>query len=89
MGDIFELGFGPFRWMCSSGLDEDLQKTDKIAEETIVELMKNAPPKLTEQYEDNLKWIRKADENKLVVGSKARILYADAVARTLILMRFS
>lgn len=51
--------------------------------------MKNAPPKLTEQYEDNLKWIRKAEENKLVVGSKARILYADAIARTLILMRFS
>jgi urocanate hydratase len=51
--------------------------------------MKEAPPKMVEQYEDNLKWIRKAEENKLVVGSKARILYADAVARTLILMRFS
>lgn len=66
-----------------------MRKTDKIAEETIEELMKEAPPKMVEQYEDNLKWIRKAEENKLVVGSKARILYADAVARTLILMRFS
>lgn len=89
MGDIFELGFGPFRWICSSGLDEDLRKTDKIAEETIASLMKDAPLKMVEQYEDNLKWIRKAEENKLVVGSKARILYADAVARTLILMKFS
>lgn len=89
MGDIFELGFGPFRWVCSSGSEEDLRKTDKIAENTIVELMENCPKEMALQYEDNLKWIRKAEENKLVVGSKARILYADAVARALILLRFS
>ena len=89
MGDIFELGFGPFRWVCTSAKDEDLRKSDKIAEETIVELMEKCPEEMKLQYADNLNWIRKADENKLVIGSKARILYADAVARSLILNRFS
>lgn len=89
MGDIFELGFGPFRWICTSALEKDLRKTDKIAEETIVELMKDCPKQLHAQYSDNLEWIRRAEENKLVVGSKARILYADAVARGLLMQRFS
>ncbi len=83
------MGFGPFRWICTSALDEDLRRTDKIAEETIELLMKDCPEQLHAQYADNLNWIRHAEENKLVVGSKARILYADAVARGLIMQRFS
>ena len=89
MGDIFELGFGPFRWICSSADPEDLRKTDKIAEKTIKKLIQNAPGNMKPQYADNLDWIQKAEENKLVVGSQARILYADAVARSLILRAFS
>jgi urocanate hydratase len=60
MGDIFELGFGPFRWICTSTLDEDLRRTDKIAEETIESLMKDCPEQLHAQYSDNLSWIRQA-----------------------------
>lgn len=66
-----------------------MRRTDKIAEETIELLMKDCPEQLHAQYADNLNWIRHAEENKLVVGSKARILYADAVARGLIMQRFS
>jgi len=60
MGDIFELGFGPFRWICSSKNPQDLQKTDKIAEKVILELMEKCPPIMKHQYADNLEWIRKA-----------------------------
>tara|TARA_B100000795_G_C22719640_1_gene406878 strand:- start:686 stop:1054 length:369 start_codon:yes stop_codon:yes gene_type:complete len=81
MGDIFSLGFGPFRWVCTSCSPVDLRETDKIAEEVMVELSKTAPPRVLAQLDDNLMWIRKAEENELVVGSQARILYADCDGR--------
>jgi len=89
MGDIFSLGFGPFRWICTSADEEDLKKTDKIAEEVILELLNDVPDPVKGQYEDNLKWIQQADENKLVIGSQARILYADCQGRAEIARRFN
>jgi len=82
MGDIFSLGFGPYRWVCTSGKSSDLQETDKIAAEVIREVMVDAPPRVAAQLRDNLLWIEKANENDMVVGSQARILYADCEART-------
>ena len=78
MGDIFSLGFGPFRWVCCSGLASDLQLTDKIAADILAETIPRSPERVANQLKDNLLWIQKAEENKLVVGSQARILYADA-----------
>ncbi|RNF12670.1 urocanate hydratase isoform X1 [Trypanosoma rangeli] len=89
MGDVFALGFGPFRWVCSSCLPEDLELTDKIAAETLETLMKDAAIKSQEQISDNLLWIKQAGENKLVVGSQARILYADCEGRQTIAKNFN
>ncbi len=85
----FDYGFGPFRWVCASGKPEDLQKTDKIACEVLEEMMKNSPQEIKQQMADNIKWIKGAQENKLVVGSQARILYADAEGRIKIAEAFN
>ncbi|WP_423997456.1 urocanate hydratase [Maribacter sp. IgM3_T14_3] len=85
----FDYGFGPFRWVCSSGKLEDLQKTDAIALRVLKEIKKNAPPEIQQQLSDNIKWIAEAEQNKLVVGSKARILYADAEGRAKIALAFN
>ena len=85
----FDYGFGPFRWVCASGKDEDLQKTDEIATEVLNKLKKNSPAEIQQQMQDNIQWIKGAQENKLVVGSKARILYADAEGRIAIAKAFN
>lgn len=85
----FDFGFGPFRWVCTSGKPEDLQKTDEIASEVLVQLMKNSPKEIQQQMQDNITWIKGAQENKLVVGSQARILYADADGRIQIASAFN
>lgn len=85
----FDYGFGPFRWVCASGKTEDLVKTDKIASEVLENLAKNAPSEIKQQMLDNIKWIKGAQENKLVVGSQARILYADAIGRIKIAEAFN
>ncbi|MDF0720672.1 urocanate hydratase [Kaistella sp. PBT33-4] len=85
----FDYGFGPFRWVCTSGDPADLQKTDDIAAEILDELMKNSPAEIQQQMADNIKWIKGAQENKLVVGSQARILYADAEGRMKIAEAFN
>ncbi|MCB0454482.1 MAG: urocanate hydratase [Aequorivita sp.] len=85
----FDYGFGPFRWVCASGKPEDLQKTDEIACEVLEELMKNSPMEIQQQMQDNITWIKGAQENKLVVGSQARILYADSDGRVQIASAFN
>lgn len=85
----FDYGFGPFRWVCASGNTEDLAKTDKIACEVLEEMMKNSPEEIQQQMADNIQWIKGAQENKLVVGSQARILYADAEGRIKIAEAFN
>lgn len=85
----FDYGFGPFRWVCTSGDPADLQKTDDIAAEILDELMKNSPAEIQQQMADNIKWIKGAQENKLVVGTQARILYADAEGRMKIAEAFN
>jgi urocanate hydratase len=85
----FDYGFGPFRWVCASGKPEDLAKTDKIATQVLERLMKNAPAEIQQQMEDNIQWIKGAQENKLVVGSQARILYADSNGRIEIASAFN
>ncbi len=85
----FDYGFGPFRWVCASGKSEDLQKTDEIACEVLEEIMKNSPAEIQQQMQDNITWIKGAQENKLVVGSQARILYADAEGRMKIAEKFN
>lgn len=85
----FDYGFGPFRWVCCSGLPEDLEKTDRIAEGVLSELMQNSPDEIKQQMSDNIKWIQEAGKNKLVVGSQARILYADALGRMSIAKAFN
>ncbi len=84
MGPLcFDRGFGPFRWVCASGLDSDLLETDRIAEEVLsLMLQEETDPEIRQQIQDNLRWIREADGHQLVVGSKARILYADEQGRT-------
>ncbi|HEU0137132.1 MAG TPA: urocanate hydratase, partial [Flavobacterium sp.] len=77
----FDYGFGPFRWVCASGTPEDLAKTDAIAKEILEEMAKTAPAEIHQQMQDNIQWIKGAQQNKLVVGSQARILYADAEGR--------
>ncbi|MBL4593158.1 MAG: urocanate hydratase [Flavobacteriales bacterium] len=85
----FDYGFGPFRWVCTSGKPEDLQTTDNIACEVLEEIMKNSPTEIQQQMQDNITWIKGAQENKLVVGSQARILYADAEGRMKIAEAFN
>ncbi|MVX35491.1 urocanate hydratase [Myroides sp. LoEW2-1] len=85
----FDYGFGPFRWVCTSGKPEDLAKTDEIACEVLEEMIKNSPKEIQQQMADNIRWIKGAQENKLVVGSQARILYADAEGRINIAKAFN
>jgi len=85
----FDYGFGPFRWVCASGRAEDLLKTDAIAAAVLEEMAKSASPEIKQQMQDNIKWIKGAQENKLVVGSQARILYADAEGRINIARAFN
>ncbi|MFN3272852.1 MAG: urocanate hydratase [Cloacibacterium caeni] len=85
----FDYGFGPFRWVCASGKPEDLQKTDELACEVLEEIMKNSPEEIQQQMQDNITWIKGAQENNLVVGSQARILYADAEGRIKIAQKFN
>ncbi|MBI2258619.1 MAG: urocanate hydratase [Flavobacteriia bacterium] len=85
----FDYGFGPFRWVCTSGKKEDLEKTDLLALEVLQEMIKTSPPEIQQQLQDNIQWIKEAKENKLVVGSQARILYADAEGRIEIAKSFN
>jgi urocanate hydratase len=85
----FDYGFGPFRWVCASGNSEDLDKTDAIAASVLQELMENSPEEIQLQMQDNITWIKNAKSNKMVVGSQARILYADAEGRIKIAEAFN
>lgn len=85
----FDYGFGPFRWVCASGNPEDLAKTDEIACAVLEEMMKTSPVEIQQQMADNIQWIKGAQENKLVVGSQARILYADSEGRIKIAEAFN
>ena len=85
----FDYGFGPFRWVCASGKPEDLEKTDAIACEILETIKKKSPQEIQQQMADNIQWIKGAQENKLVVGSQARILYADAEGRMKIAQAFN
>lgn len=85
----FDYGFGPFRWVCASGNPEDLAKTDAIACKVLEKIRKNSPVEIQQQMADNIQWIKGAQENKLVVGSQARILYADAEGRAKIAEAFN
>ncbi len=85
----FDYGFGPFRWVCTSGNSSDLETTDQIALEVLTEIKSNSSEEISLQMEDNIKWIKEAKQNKLVVGSQARILYADALGRMKIAMAFN
>jgi urocanate hydratase len=85
----FDYGFGPFRWVCTSGKPEDLQATDTIAAQVIEEMLLSAPSEIRGQLQDNLLWVKEAQKNKLVVGSQARILYADAEGRIKIAAAFN
>ncbi len=85
----FDYGFGPFRWVCASGLASDLEETDRIATEVLQTISNNAPPEISQQMKDNIFWISGARDNKLVVGSQARILYADAEGRMRIAEAFN
>ncbi|MFK5958155.1 MAG: urocanate hydratase [Lutibacter sp.] len=85
----FDYGFGPFRWVCTSGNPEDLDKTDEIAMRVLQEIMENSPKEIQLQMQDNITWIKDAKKNKMVVGSQARILYADAEGRSKIAEAFN
>jgi urocanate hydratase len=90
MGPLFfDYGFGPFRWVCTSNNPVDLEITDKIAAEILTELMRNSPAEIQSQMADNIQWIQGAQKNNLVVGSQARILYADAEGRIKIAEAFN
>ena len=86
---FFDYGFGPFRWVCTSCKPEDLAVTDRLATEVLEEIAKNAPDDIIGQLEDNIHWIKEAGKNHLVVGSQARILYADCEGRTKIAEAFN
>ena len=86
---FFDYGFGPFRWVCTSGKPEDLEMTDRLAAEVLEDMCRTAPESIRGQLEDNLHWIREAGPNRLVVGSQARILYADCEGRTRIALAFN
>jgi len=85
----FDYGFGPFRWVCTSGSDEDLRISDKIASEILSHLAEECKPEISTQYQDNIRWIDEAENHDLVVGSKARILYADEQGRLQIALAFN
>ena len=85
----FDYGFGPFRWVCASGKTEDLDRTDRIAASVLQEIMQRAPEEIKLQMQDNITWIQQAKRNNMVVGSKARILYADAEGRVEIALAFN
>ena len=85
----FDYGFGPFRWVCTSGNPEDLDKTDAIAAKVLKTIMQDSPKEIQQQMQDNITWIEDAKQNKLVVGSQARILYADAEGRMKIAQAFN
>jgi len=85
----FDFGFGPFRWVCASGKPEDLEKTDAIACAVLEQMMKESPAEIQQQMADNIQWIKGAQQNQLVVGSQARILYADAEGRMRIAAAFN
>jgi len=85
----FDYGFGPFRWVCTSGTDEDLRISDKIATEILSHLAEGCKPEISTQYQDNIRWIEEAENHDLVVGSKARILYADEQGRLQIALAFN
>ncbi|WP_125557513.1 urocanate hydratase [Pseudoalteromonas rubra] len=85
----FDYGFGPFRWVCASGNPADLDKTDAIAAEVLNKIMAESPEEIQQQMQDNITWIQDAKQNKLVVGSQARILYADAQGRMEIAKAFN
>ena len=85
----FDYGFGPFRWVCTSANPLDLEKTDAIACAVLEEIKKKSPVEIQQQMADNIQWIKGAQENKLVVGSQARILYADAEGRMKIAKAFN
>ena len=90
MGPLFfDYGFGPYRWVCTSSKPEDLAETDRIAAEVLEEIYRTAPDEIRNQLADNIHWIREAGRNKLVVGSQARILYADAEGRTKIALEMN
>ena len=90
MGPLyFDYGFGPFRWVCMSQNPEDLAKSDALAVKVLRELAKDAPEEIRHQMEDNIHWIEEAGRNRLVVGSQARILYADCMGRTKIALAFN
>ncbi len=86
---FFDYGFGPFRWVCTSSDPKDLELTDQIARDTLIEIEKNAPEEIKGQLNDNIHWITEAGRNKLVVGSQARILYADCEGRVKIAENFN
>ncbi len=85
----FDYGFGPFRWVCASGKAEDLAFTDSLASEVLMKLSETSPTEITQQMKDNIQWIKAAGENKMVVGSQARILYADCEGRIKIAEAFN
>ncbi len=85
----FDYGFGPFRWVCTSGDPKDLEQTDAIACEVMEKIMKDSPTEIQQQMADNIHWIKEAGKNKMVVGSQARILYADAEGRIKIAKAFN
>ncbi len=90
MGPLFfDYGFGPFRWVCASGEPSDLATTDRLAAEVLEDIRRDAPENIRGQLDDNIHWIRQAGENRLVVGSQARILYADSEGRTKIALAFN
>lgn len=90
MGPLFfDYGFGPFRWVCVSGKEEDLAKTDRIACEVLEKIRESAPSEIINQLDDNIHWIKEAQKNKMVVGSQARILYADSEGRMKIAEAFN
>ena len=86
---FFDYGFGPFRWVCTSGDPKDLETTDRLAAQVLEEIRKDAPEDIQGQMDDNIHWIKEAGRNHLVVGSQARILYADAEGRTKIALAFN
>lgn len=86
---FFDYGFGPFRWVCTSGNPDDLAKTDLIATQIQEEILKNAPAEIANQIKDNIHWVKEANKNRLVVGSQARILYADSEGRIKIAEAFN
>lgn len=85
----FDYGFGPFRWVCATARSEDLALTDQMAAEVLEEMAAQAPPEIEQQMRDNIRWIREAEENRMVVGSQARILYADSEGRIKIALAFN